>query len=150
VTTFLVTAHLIAALNQHPTVPSWVLEEEAPPAPALGPTRTGRATRYGHPATFNGNRMGCGGTYWSWDTTILAVPPSLYRTYPCGTTLQVTGPYGTLIGTRRDSCPGCDAYGIVVDMADAGHRIVCGPGTCTVTVQEVLSSGGRGWRELAL
>lgn len=149
-TTFLVTAHLIAALNQHPTLPSWTIEEEAPAEqPTLGPVRTGRATRYGD-SLFIGKPLGCGGVYRSGDPSILAVPVSRYREWACGTPLLVTGPYGSLVGRRQDSCPGCDAYGILLDMADAGHRIVCGSGTCMVTVQEVLSSGGRGWRELAL
>jgi hypothetical protein len=75
--------------------------------------------------------MGCGGRYSSIDSTIIAVGPADYSKFPCGTRLTVTGPEGTITVTRQDSCPGC--YNMV-DLSERGHELVCGVGTCTVTL----------------
>lgn len=99
--------------------------------------RSGRATHYG--ASYNGQRMGCGGVYRSGDPTIIAVGASNYRTWPCGTALVVSGPNGTIVGTRQDACPGCDSAGVIVDLSEEGHRRVCGVGTCWVTVRPYVA-----------
>lgn len=99
----------------------------------LAQERSGRATHYG--VGFHGRTMGCGGVYSTYNPTIIAVPPSMYRAWPCGTTLVVSGPNGAIVGTRQDSCPGCDSAGVIVDLSEAGHRAVCGVGTCWVTVR---------------
>jgi len=91
---------------------------------------TYRATHYGE--SYNGRPLGCGGTYSSWDTSIVAVGPGDYARWPCGTVLEVVGPQGTIEVIRQDSCPGC--YGMI-DLSEAGHAAVCGIGTCTVEVR---------------
>lgn len=103
-------------------------------AAAQQPEASGRATHYG--VSYHGQRMGCpgAGRYSTYDPTIIAVPPSRYAQWPCGTALVVSGPGGTIIGTRQDACPGCDAAGVIVDLSEEGHRRVCGVGTCWVTV----------------
>ncbi len=127
--------HPLVPLVDETEIPTDPTAEAAlhPAAPRYGPAHTGRATYYNLP----GNRMGCGGVYQPGDPTIVAVPVSRYRTWPCGTRLQVSGPAGAIVGTRQDSCPGCDAHGVIVDLSVAAHRQVCGSGTCQVTVQEV-------------
>jgi hypothetical protein len=76
--------------------------------------------------------MACGGTYSSWNTTIIAVGPADYSNYPCGTSLNVTGPQGSIEVTRQDSCPGCRQ---MVDLSEAGIIAVCGSlGSCVVSV----------------
>lgn len=91
------------------------------------------ATHYGE--SYNGRGMGCGGTYWSSEPNILAVGPSRYREWPCGTQIEITGPGGTLVVTRTDSCPGCGPN--LLDLSEAGNSIVCGgrPHTCRVSIQ---------------
>lgn len=104
---------------------------------AAQPEASGRATHYG--VSYQNQRMGCGGRYSTWDTSIIAVPPSRYAAWPCGTALVVTGPAGQIVGTRQDSCPGCDAAGVIVDLSEEGHRRVCGVGTCWVTVARYVA-----------
>jgi hypothetical protein len=131
-----------------PWTPAPALEDEdipeevlSPPAhgPRYGPTVRGRATYYGFPGTFNGRPTSCGTTYWSSSLSLIAVPHSRAAQWPCGTVLQVSGPAGTIVGTRQDTCPGCDRAGVLLDLADAAHTAVCGRGTCTVTVQQVFT-----------
>jgi hypothetical protein len=110
---------------------------EAPPAlvPA-GPELRGWATHYGE--SFTGGVLGCGtGLYDPRNPVILAVGPSRYREWPCGTLLRVCGPAGCAVVERHDSCPGCGPS--VVDLSEAGNALVCGepPHTCRVTMQPV-------------
>ena len=96
------------------------------------------ATHYG--ASYNGQRMGCApyNAYSSYDTTIAAIGTQHYAQWPCGTTLEVSGPNGTIYAIRQDSCPGCDLrYPNMIDLSEAGHAIVCGVGTCRVQVTVV-------------
>ena len=91
------------------------------------------ATRYG--ASYNGSTLGCGGTYVSGDSSIIAVGGRRDGEWPCGTLIQVCGPNGCLYGLRQDSCPGCSAFH--VDLSEAGIALTCGAGTdvCDVRVQ---------------
>lgn len=93
------------------------------------------ATHYGY--SYHGQRMGCAnaGSYSSYDPTILAVGPSRYAEIPCGTQVQITGPAGTIITTRQDSCPGCSRN--MIDLSEQGSIEVCGgrPHTCRVTME---------------
>jgi hypothetical protein len=80
--------------------------------------------------------MGCGGVYDTNDTSIVAVGPSYYAAWPCGTPLVVCGAGGCIAGRRVDSCPGC--VGRWVDLSEAGIIAVCGQlGRCEVTVKEI-------------
>jgi hypothetical protein len=119
---------------------------EAPsPAPAPSPVVAakpagaviyGYATAYG--PSYNGQVLGCGtGYYASDDPTIMAVGPSRYADWPCGTQIQVCGPAGCIVVTRQDGCPGC--YANLVDLSEAANAAVCGapPNTCRVTLQVV-------------
>lgn len=107
--------------------------QEAAQQPAQ---QTYRATHYG--TSYQGQTMGCGGRYNTTDTTILAVPPSLYN-IPCGTQFQITGPAGTIIVQRTDSCPGCDRSSPrMIDLSEAGIIQVCGSlGSCIVTMERM-------------
>ncbi len=68
---------------------------------------------------------------------IVAVGPSRYEEWPCGTKLRVCGPAGCLTATRHDACPGCSAK--VLDLSEGGKELVCGipPHTCRVTIQVI-------------
>lgn len=101
----------------------------------LQPT-THRATHYG--ISYQGQTMGCGGRYDTENTSILAVPPSLYH-IPCGTQFIVTGPVGSIHVTRQDSCPGCDrSTPSMIDLSEAGITQVCGSlGSCTVQMERI-------------
>ena len=107
----------------------------AQPATAADEIINGTATHYGY--SYHGQRMGCGGIYSSYDETIVAVSPSRYAEWPCGTELQVIGPAGTIIVTRQDSCPGCSRN--MIDISEAGSIAVCGgrPHTCRVEISVV-------------
>lgn len=87
-------------------------------------TSTVLATRYG--VQYNGQTMGCGGTYTSGNSSILAVGPSRYGEIPCGTGVTLTNPNtGVQLSVLRvDSCPGC-GYGHI-DLSEAGIAILCG------------------------
>jgi len=91
------------------------------------------ATHYGE--SYNGQRMGCGGIYYSSDTTIAAVGYPYVAAYPCGTALELEGPDGrTLTVIRQDTCPGCGSG--LIDLSEAGIIQVCGSlGSCTVRVR---------------
>ena len=97
------------------------------------------ATHYGE--SYNGSPMGCispNGSRQYYDSnnpTILAVGPTRYAEWPCGTQLLITGPAGTIQVTRTDSCPGCSHN--VIDLSELGNELVCGspPHTCRVTIQ---------------
>ena len=92
----------------------------------------GYATHYGR--SYQGRTMGCGGTYDSDNPQILAVGPSRYAEWPCGHRLVISGPAGSLELRRTDSCPGCAPN--VVDLSEAGVRIVCGGEfTCKVNIR---------------
>lgn len=102
----------------------------------------GWATHYGE--SFNGGVLGCGsGHYDSNDLSIVAVGPSRYDEWPCGTRLRVCGPAGCITVTRQDACPGCSEN--VIDLSEAGNEMVCGvpPHTCRATIQ-VLDPAGAG------
>jgi hypothetical protein len=93
------------------------------------------ATHYG--AQFEGRAMGCpgAGPYRSADPTIAAIGAELV---PCGTGLRVCGAAGGCIMVQRtDTCPGCGPT--LIDLSEAGHAIVCGPGggRCGVTVERI-------------
>ena len=96
----------------------------------------GRATHYGE--AYNGRGMGCGGTYWSDDASIVAVGPGRYSAWPCGTVLLVRGPAGEILVRRQDSCPGCGHN--VIDLSERGSELVCGAPahTCAVEIQMVV------------
>lgn len=106
-------------------------------------------TRYG--TMFNGRPLGCnlphGGTYYSSDTTIVAVSPTIHPEWPCGTRFRIVGPcddakFCSIEAMRRDSCPGCGRNHF--DLSEKGLETVCYgvPDTCRVTVQ-VLKSNER-------
>ena len=113
------------------------------PAPST-PIVPGWATHYGE--SYQGGVLGCGTGYYDTENPdILAVGPSRYVEWPCGTKLRVCGPAGCVIVTRHDSCPGCTAN--VLDLSEAGNRLVCGdpPHTCRATLQliELPDPGAR-------
>ena len=111
-------------------------EDAEVPETRYGPAIQGRATHYGY--SYHGRRMGCGGTYSSYDPSIVAVSPARYAEWPCGTELVISGPAGVITVTRQDACPGCSST--MVDLSEAGSIAVCGsrPHTCPVTIREVL------------
>ena len=82
-------------------------------------------THYGE--SYDGQNMGCtgAGPYRSADPTIVAVGPSRYREWPCGTRLRVSGLGGSIDVVRTDSCPGCGHNHL--DLSEAGIALVCGP-----------------------
>jgi len=110
--------------------------------PELVPVSTpihGWATHYGE--SFNGSVLGCGSGYYdSNDRSIVAVGPSRYDEWPCGTPLRVCGPAGCITATRQDSCPGCSEN--VLDLSEAGNELVCGapPHTCRATIQVLVAA----------
>lgn len=113
------------------------------PTPAITPEPTrdapvyggfpGEITHYGE--SFNGQTMACGGTYWSSDASIAAVPyPSRNQQWPCGTRFVVSGPAGSIEVVRTDSCPGCNHSQL--DLSEAGMMLVCGYlGRCPVRIE---------------
>jgi hypothetical protein len=106
---------------------------EDEPAPST-PIIRGWATHYGE--SYQGGVLGCGTGYYDTDNPdIVAVGPSRYAEWPCGTQLRVCGPAGCTIVTRHDSCPGCSPN--VLDLSEAGNKLVCGdpPYTCEATIQ---------------
>ena len=92
----------------------------------------GVATRYGE--SYNNQPLGCGGgVYSSDDPSIIAVGPTDYATWPCGTPLTVCGVLACINGIRQDSCPGCGPGH--VDLSEAGLWRVCeSRGRCEVTI----------------
>jgi expansin (peptidoglycan-binding protein) len=103
------------------------------PAPST-PIIRGWATHYGE--SYQGGVLGCGTGYYKTDNPeIIAVGPSRYAEWPCGTRLRVCGPAGCITATRHDACPGCSPN--VLDLSEAGNKLVCGdpPHTCRATVQ---------------
>lgn len=102
------------------------------------PSYTQRATHYG--SRFEGGQLGCerrGVVYRGSDPTIVAVSPQRNAEWPCGTLLRVTGPAGSIVVRRQDTCGGCGLT--MIDLSEAGSIAVCGgrPHTCSVTVQRV-------------
>ena len=101
----------------------------------------GFATHYG--AEYEGSPMGCPSAdgrsrpYRGEDATIVAVSPDRDGEWYCGRELRVSGPAGSIVVTRQDSCPGCAAN--VLDLSEAGNALVCGapPHTCRVTIEEL-------------
>jgi hypothetical protein len=105
------------------------------PAPS-SPILRGWVTHYGE--SYQGGVLGCGtGYYESNNPEIVAVGPSHYGDWPCGTLLRVCGPASCITATRHDACPGCVAN--VLDLSEAGNELVCGrpAHTCRVTVQKL-------------
>lgn len=89
------------------------------------------ATHYGE--SYNGRGTYCGTTYWSMDTTIVALGPVYYSSYPCGTAVTVTGPSGSIQASVQDRCGGCTYQ---IDLSEAGITAVCGSlGSCEVRVE---------------
>jgi len=81
--------------------------------------------------------MGCpgAGLYDSADPTIVAVGPSRYADWPCGTALSICGPTGCLTAIRQDACPGCGPF--LVDGSESLFRAVCGAGasgSCEISI----------------
>ena len=133
---YVVLATLALSLSSAPSAP--LPAQASTQRQPLAAERSGRATHYG--TSYNGRSMGCGGVYRSADPGIIAVPPSMYQAWPCGTALVVTGPAGQIVGRRTDACPGCDGAGVIVDLSEAGHSAVCGVGTCWVTVRPFVAA----------
>lgn len=91
-------------------------------------------THYGE--SFNGQQLGCDtGPYSSEDASIVAVGPSRYSEWPCGTLLRVCGPGSCIVAQRVDGCPGCGPNHI--DLSEQGLSLVCGPGTgvCKASIE---------------
>ena len=112
--------------------------------------------------SYAGQPLGCGnGVYDPYDPTIVAVGPSRYAEWPCGTKLRVCaretfpslqggpflGGYQELVVpgmwcinvARQDSCPGCGHY--LLDLSEAafealGFRLEQGVGRVTVERME--------------
>ena len=104
------------------------------PAPAIRSGGAGEVTHYG--IGFQGSQMGCpgSGVYDTNDTTIVAVGPSQYQQWPCGTGFYISGPNGSIWATRQDSCPGCGTNHL--DLSEAGMLTVCGYlGRCPVWIE---------------
>ena len=116
-----------------------VLPPEPEPEFVLAPSSPiirGWATHYGE--SYQGGVLGCGTGYYDTDNPdIIAVGPSRYADWPCGTPLRVCGPASCIVATRHDACPGCAAT--VLDLSEKGSELVCGnrPQTCRVTIQEL-------------
>lgn len=107
------------------------------------------ATHYGK--SYEGQPLGCGLLYHSDDPGILAVGPSRYTEWPCGTRLLVCGESSpSLVVTgqntvsmwvprcisvvRVDSCPGCGHW--LVDLSETGIEAVCpGQDVCQVWIE---------------
>jgi len=87
--------------------------------------------------SFTNKPMGCigAGLYKPTDTTIVAVGPSMYDQFPCGTSIEVCGPKGCLAGVRKDACPGCQGYH--VDLSRAGLTAVCGSNACDIRLRRL-------------
>jgi hypothetical protein len=108
-------------------------EPVAEPLPTT-PIISGWATHYGE--SYQDGVLGCGTGYYDTDNPdIIAVGPSRYAEWPCGTKLRVCGPAGCITATRHDACPGCSP--VVLDLSEAGNKQVCGdpPYTCRATIQ---------------
>lgn len=115
-----------------PPTPTPFLPTRIPSVPFGDPTYAGHITHYGE--SYNGQTMGCGGTYWSTEPNIVAVGPMHYAEWPCGTQFEITGPGGTLVAMRTDSCPGCGFHHF--DLSEIGSYMVCGyVGNCEITFQ---------------
>lgn len=132
----------------------WIYELQCAPKPPssvggasgvmpAGPPIVGKASHYG--SSYENQWLGCGlyinqagdNLYHSADPTIIAVAPAQYREWPCGTTLRVTGPAGSIVGIRQDACPGCS--GNWIDLSEAAFLRVCGApylmGICEVSIE---------------
>src|SRR3989344_4157679 len=89
-----------------------------------------KATHYGE--SYNGQPLGCGtGEYSSDNPEILAVSPSRYQEWPCGTRLRITNPANSAIleVVRHDACPGCGHN--TIDLSEKGLDILCGQQGCS-------------------
>ena len=139
----------IAVVDAAPSEPGWldpsIQIEQSLPQPT-GPRLQGWATNYGR--SYNGRPLGCSGfgNYSADGDWIAAVGPDRYDSWPCGTTLRLSGPAGTALVVRADACPGCMAN--VIDLSEAANELVCGPPahTCQVVIQEVDAF----WQAMAL
>lgn len=120
-----------------PPAPDATLPEPARASAAIAgfATHYGGGPAWGDVANYNGQTLGCGGIYRSEDPTIVAVSPYRAGEWPCGTQLYVCGPVGCVTVTRQDACPGCSAN--VLDLSESAHQLVCGVGTCRVTIERV-------------
>lgn len=114
-------------------VARWSTVAIARSEPPTHPPVRGRTTHYG--ASYHGQPMGCGGTYNTNNTAILAVSPDRYADWPCGTKMKISGPAGSVFVERTDACPGCS--GNQIDLSEAGFIAVCGSlaaGACSVDI----------------
>jgi hypothetical protein len=120
-----------------PPVPTSTFVSARIEAPAPNP-QSMRFTVTSYGAAYNGSSLGCGGVYSSDDSSILAVGPSNYRRWPCGSHLAVCGPTGACLSmTRADACPGCGAT--MLDTSESAYAALCGDeasGPCPVHVGE--------------
>jgi hypothetical protein len=108
--------------------------EASQPMIAAGPPIEIKVTHYG--IDYNGLTLGCGnGYYTSENETIVAVGPERHSEWPCGTPLQICGPYGCISASRQDACPGCSAN--VLDLSEAGIDRVCGDNASVCNAQVV-------------
>ena len=108
---------------------------EAPSLEELGTAIQGVVTHYG--SSYQGSPMNCGGVYSTSDPTIAAVGPARYATWECGQRIEITGPSGSIVVQRTDSCPGCSAN--MIDLSESGNEAVCGAPshTCNATFRPV-------------
>jgi hypothetical protein len=107
------------------------------PTPLLSEPMNGLVTHYG--VSYHGQRMGCDGTPYDTDNeSIIAVGPSHYYEWPCGTEFVICGPGECLTGVRQDACPGCGPGHL--DLSEAGIVRVCGPagGYCRVSIHTIV------------
>lgn len=125
----------VPLLGQAPPSPTPTNTPRATNTPASRPINDngvqGYATRYAD--SLEGNPLGCGGTFYQDDKTVVAVGWEYDEVWRCGDALQVCGAAGCINGIRKDTCPGCP--GADIDLSRAGLDAVCGnQDGCPVTI----------------